>query len=164
MPRMKKLAILTLVLIALGIGGAVAVEPGEMLADPALEARARIISKDIRCVVCQNQSIDDSEADLAADLRRIVRERLVAGDTDQQVRDYLAARYGDFVLLDPPLKPKTYALWYGPVAIFLLALAALAHYFRRRRGAAVAPTPLTPAESRRLEDLLAGNGERQNSP
>jgi cytochrome c-type biogenesis protein CcmH len=160
---MKGLAILTLLLIALGVGGAAAVEPGEMLADPALEARARFISKDIRCVVCQNQSIDDSQADLAADLRRIVRERLVAGDSDQQVRDYLAARYGDFVLLDPPVKPKTYALWYGPVAIFLLALGALLSYFRRRRGAAAAPTSLTPAESRRLKNLLVGDDEPRKS-
>jgi cytochrome c-type biogenesis protein CcmH len=131
-----------------------------MLKDPALEARARAISQEIRCVVCQNQSIDDSAADLAADLRRLVRERLLAGDSDQQVRDFLVARYGDFVLLDPPLKPKTWLLWYGPAAIFLLALAATAIYFRRRRGAALAPPPLSDDEARRLQSLLAGNGER----
>jgi cytochrome c-type biogenesis protein CcmH len=153
---------LPLLALALALRVAGAVEPGEMLADPALEARARAISQEIRCVVCQNQSIDDSQADLAADLRRIVRERLVAGDSDRQVRDYLVARYGDFVLLDPPLKPKTYALWYGPIAIFLLALAALAVYFRRRRGAALAPAPLTAAEAQRLAALLGDAAERRD--
>ncbi|HTO80879.1 MAG TPA: cytochrome c-type biogenesis protein [Methylomirabilota bacterium] len=143
---------------------ALAVEPGEMLKDPALEARARAISEEIRCVVCQNQSIDDSAADLAADLRRLVRERLLAGDSDQQVRDFLVARYGDFVLLDPPVKPKTWLLWYGPAAIFLLALAAVAVYFRRRRGAALAPPPLSADEAQRLESLLADAGEGRGSP
>jgi len=143
---------------------ALAVEPGEMLKDPALEARARAISEEIRCVVCQNQSIDDSAADLAADLRRLVRERLLAGDSDQQVRDFLVARYGDFVLLDPPLKPKTWLLWYGPGAIFVLALAAVAVYFRRRRGAALAPPPLSADEAQRLESLLADAGEGRGSP
>jgi len=157
-------AMLLLLLALVLAPPALAVEPGEMLKDPALEARARAISEEIRCVVCQNQSIDDSAADLAADLRRLVRERLLAGDSDQQVRDFLVARYGDFVLLDPPVKPKTWLLWYGPAAIFLLALAAVAVYFRRRRGAALAPPPLSADEAQRLESLLADAGEGRGSP
>ena len=94
-----------------------AVEPSEMLKDPVLEARARAISQEIRCVVCQNQTIDDSNADLAHDLRVIVRERLMAGDTDQQVKDFLTARYGNFVLLKPPFLAKTFILWIGPAMV-----------------------------------------------
>jgi cytochrome c-type biogenesis protein CcmH len=121
-------------LLLSGLGMAAhAVEPGEMLSDPALEARAREISRDIRCLVCQNQSIDDSQAELAHDLRVLIRERLKAGDSDAQVRDFLVARYGDFVLLEPPLKPKTYLLWFGPAAIFLVALLSIAIYCWRRR-------------------------------
>jgi cytochrome c-type biogenesis protein CcmH len=162
--RGKAKAILFLLLGLTVCPLALAVEPSEMLKDPALEARARAISEAIRCVVCQNQSIDDSAADLAGDLRRLVRERLTAGDSDQQVRDYLVARYGDFVLLDPPVKPKTYLLWYGPGAIFLLGLAATAVYFRRRRSAAQAPSPLSADEAERLQSLLAADGERRGSP
>ena len=94
-----------------------AVQPGEELADPALEARARALSQEIRCLVCQNQSIDESEADLARDLRLIVRERIAAGEDDAQVKAFLVERYGDFVLLDPPVKPKTWLLWFGPAAV-----------------------------------------------
>jgi len=131
---------------------AFAVEPGEMLKDPALEARARAISREIRCLVCQNQSIDDSNADLAHDLRVIVRERLMAGDSDRQVRAYLTARYGDFVLLDPPLKTKTIILWAGPAALLLLGIAIIAGAARRRRAVIVAP--LSEAERQRLAQLL----------
>jgi cytochrome c-type biogenesis protein CcmH len=123
-------AVLCAALIAMTAAG---VEPGEMLADPVLETRARDISKNLRCLVCQNQSIDDSNAALARDLRIIVRERLAAGDSDTEVIDYVVARYGDFVLLKPPLKPVTYALWFGPVAIALAAAAAAAAFLRRRR-------------------------------
>jgi cytochrome c-type biogenesis protein CcmH len=132
-------------------GGARALDPGEQLADPALEARARGLSRELRCLVCQNESIDDSNADLARDLRRIVRERLVAGDGDAAVKQYLVARYGDFVLLEPPVKLKTYALWFGPAAV--LALGALA-FFRRRRAQPAAPPPLSADEQRRLAALL----------
>jgi len=137
---------------------ALGVEPDEVLADPALEARARAISRELRCLVCQNQSIDDSEADLARDLRRLVRERLVAGDSDEQVRDYLVARYGDFLLLDPPVKAKTWALWFGPAAVLLAASAGMLLYFRRRPRFAAEP-PLTPEEQARLARLLEGNEE-----
>jgi cytochrome c-type biogenesis protein CcmH len=134
-----------------------AVEPSEMLKDPALEARARAISRDLRCLVCQNQSIDDSNADLAHDLRLIVRERLAAGDSDQQVKAYLVARYGDYVLLEPPLKAKTLLLWFGP-ALLLLAGAGAIYVVLRRRADMLAPVPLDEAEHRRLASLT-GEGD-----
>jgi cytochrome c-type biogenesis protein CcmH/NrfF len=124
-----------------------------LLADPALEARARDLSKGLRCLVCQNQSIDDSDADLARDLRIILRERLTAGDSDAQVIAFLTARYGDFVLLRPPVKPETYALWFGPVAVLLLAVAGVAMWLRRRGAAPAEPAPLTQDEQTRLAAL-----------
>jgi cytochrome c-type biogenesis protein CcmH len=99
---------------------AIAARPDEMLTDPALEARARTISKELRCPVCQNQSIDDSDADLAHDLRVLVRQRLKAGDNDEQVKQYIVNRYGDYVLLDPPFKSTTYVLWLGPAVLLIL--------------------------------------------
>ena len=110
-----------------------AVEPSERLADPALEARARSLSKELRCLVCQNQSIDESNADLAHDLRLLLRQRLVAGDTDQQVLDYIVARYGVFVLLDPPFAPLTWVLWLTPPALVLGGGGLLLFRARRRR-------------------------------
>jgi cytochrome c-type biogenesis protein CcmH len=120
-------------LLTLGGKVALAVEPSERLADPALEARARALSEELRCLVCQNQSIDESNADLAHDLRVLLRQRLVAGDTDQQVLDYIAARYGMFVLLDPPLEPATYLLWLTPPLLVLGAGAFLVIRSRRHR-------------------------------
>jgi cytochrome c-type biogenesis protein CcmH len=132
-----------------------AVESSEMLADPALETRARILSKELRCLVCQNQSIDDSEAPLAHDLRLIVRERLKAGDTDAQVLDFLVARYGEFVLLKPPLSWHTLALWGTPPAIVLLGIAMIAVISRRRRNAPAREIAnLTSAEEAKLAELL----------
>src|SRR5499427_8489486 len=121
--------------LAIAIGGtaARAVEPGERLADPALEARARTLSNELRCLVCQNQSIDESNADLAHDLRLLLRQRLAAGDTDQQVLDYLVARYGVFVLLDPPFLPTTWLLWLAPPLLVLGAGALVEVRARRRR-------------------------------
>jgi cytochrome c-type biogenesis protein CcmH len=145
-------ASLALVLVLLLAGMARAVEPGEMLADPALEARARTISQEIRCLVCQNQSIDDSNADLAHDLRVLVRERLKAGDSDQQVKDYLVARYGDFVLLNPPFELKTVILWLWPLLLLLLGVGIIALGARRRRRL-VAPAPLSEHERQRLAEL-----------
>ena len=134
-----------------------AVEPGEMLNDPALEARARALSKELRCMVCQNQSIDDSEASLAHDLRVLVRERLKAGDSDAQVIDFLVARYGEFVLLKPPLSWHTAALWGLPPALLLLGIVAIAVVIRRRWTAPAPPTEsLSPAEQARLSKLLRG--------
>jgi cytochrome c-type biogenesis protein CcmH len=132
-----------------------AVESNEMLADPALEARARNLSRDLRCLVCQNQSIDDSEAPLAHDLRVIVRERLKVGDTDKQVVDFLVARYGEFVLLKPRLSWHTLALWGAPPAVVLLGIGMLFVAHRRRRGGlAQEGANLTSAEEARLAELL----------
>ena len=134
-----------------------AVEPSEVLDDPVLETRARKISQGLRCLVCQNQSIDESAAVLARDLRVLVRERLVAGDGDQEVIDYVVSRYGDFVLLKPPFKAATFVLWAGPAVLILLGLIAIFAFFRRNRsGAAEAPTvtSLTEDETRRLAALL----------
>lgn len=150
----QRLLFATLLLIALGGPSVYAVEPSERLADPALEARARTLSKELRCLVCQNQSIDESNADLAHDLRLLLRQRLVAGDTDQQVLDYIAARYGVFVLLDPPFAPATYLLWLTPPVLVVGAGIFLALRARRRR-----PDPGLPAlteEERARAALLLG--------
>jgi cytochrome c-type biogenesis protein CcmH len=122
-----------------------AVLPDEMLADPALEARARTISRDLRCVVCQNQSIDDSDAPLARDLRLVVREQLMLGKSDAETVDYLVTRYGNFVLLKPPVEPATWALWLGPFAVLFGGGAALLAW-SRRRTALPADTPLSESE------------------
>ncbi len=149
-----------LLALALGLAAvsAGAVNPEEMLDDPALEARAREISKNLRCLVCQNQSIDDSDANLARDLRVLVRQRLVAGDSDGQVIDYVVSRYGDFVLMRPPFKATTYALWLGPALNAGLGILAVVAFYRRRRvtGArrGAAQPALTEDEKRRLETLL----------
>jgi cytochrome c-type biogenesis protein CcmH len=117
----RRIAALLLLLAGLAISGpALAVLPGEMLADPALEARARAISEELRCMVCQNQSIDDSDADLAHDLRVLVRERIMAGDTDEQVIDYIVARYGEFVLLKPRFSLRNALLWGTPVVLLVV--------------------------------------------
>jgi cytochrome c-type biogenesis protein CcmH len=131
----------------------VAVEPSEMLKDPALEARARDIGRNLRCVVCQNQSIDDSAAEVAHDMRRAVRERLLAGDSDDKVYGFMVARYGDYVLLKPPFKSGTLVLWLGAPVLLLLAGGALLLAARRQRPAAV-PSPLSDEEQRRLAALL----------
>jgi cytochrome c-type biogenesis protein CcmH len=134
---------------------ALAVEPSEILSDPALEARARALGRELRCVVCQNESVDDSPAEVAHDIRRAVRERLVAGDTDLQVLDYMVARYGDYVLLNPPFKTRTLVLWLGAPAVLLLGVIGL-WFVARRRSAAFVPAPLSDAEQVRVEALLDG--------
>ena len=126
------MAILALVLGLLVPAGAAAVLPDEVLEDPVLEGRARDLSQLIRCLVCQNESIDTSNADLARELRILVRERLTAGDSDQEVLDFLVARYGDFVLLRPRMTPANYLLWFGPLLLLLIGLAGVVLYFRRR--------------------------------
>jgi cytochrome c-type biogenesis protein CcmH len=136
-----------------------AVRPDEMLADPALEARARDIGKELRCLVCRNQSIDDSEADLAHDLRVLVRQRLSAGDTNRQVVDYIVSRYGDFVLLRPPFKLDTWLLWGGPGLVLLIGLLALGRYMRRQAGI-TAPPPLSTDEQQRLAHILKDEASR----
>ncbi len=135
-----------------------AVQPDEVLPDPALEGRAREISKDLRCLVCQNQSIDDSNAPLARDLRVLVRDRLKAGDSNDQVLHYVTDRYGDYVLLRPPFKATTLFLWIGPFVVLAIGAVGTAVYLRGRKGAAVAAggdtAPLTEDERRRLDALL----------
>jgi cytochrome c-type biogenesis protein CcmH len=152
-----RLAFAVALLTAAFSGAASAVEPSERLANPALEARARALSEELRCLVCQNQSIDESNADLAHDLRVLLRKRLLAGDTDQQVLDYLVARYGQFVLLDPPFEPVTYLLWLTPPALVLGAGAFLILQARRRRPEPD-PPPLTEAERARAALLLGDGG------
>ncbi len=132
--------------------GARAVEPGEELSNPALEARARSISAELRCLVCQNESIDTSEADLARDLRRIVRERLKAGDSDDQIKAFVVQRYGEFVLLKPRVDAGTSALWFGPFGLLLGAFVVAYFYFQHRRAMALEGF-LTGDEERKLEDL-----------
>lgn len=132
-----------------------AVEPGEILKDPALEARARTISQELRCVVCQNQSIDDSNAPLAHDLRVIVRERLTAGDTDSQVLAFVESRYGEFVLLRPRFKLQTLLLWLTP--LLLLGGAAIFLVRARSREPAASTAPLSADEQKRLDELLGHN-------
>ena len=150
-----KPVLLALLLFAAAAGTARAVEPGERLANPVLEARARAISQELRCLVCQNESIDDSNASLAHDLRVLLRQRIAAGDTDRQVIQYIVARYGQFVLLKPPVEPATYALWFGPAALLLVAGAGTLAYLRRHRPRRDAgPAPLTAAERQRVEELL----------
>jgi cytochrome c-type biogenesis protein CcmH len=131
-----------------------AVEPDEVLQDPTLETRARQISEGLRCLVCQNQSIDDSGASLAKDLRLLVRERLRAGDSNQQIVDFIVARYGEFVLLKPRFETHTLVLWLATPAVFLSAILIIALAFRRRRAEHQNPAPLNIAEKRRLKRLL----------
>ncbi len=147
MMRPFRHALPLLAALALAVPAARAVEPDEILPDARLEERARGISADLRCLVCQNQSIDDSNAPLAKDLRLLVRERLKAGDSDQQVHDYVVARYGDFVLLKPPFRISTLLLWLTP----LLALG-LAAFAVRRMFAAQAPSAARPAATRLSAD------------
>jgi cytochrome c-type biogenesis protein CcmH len=141
-------------LLLLGSSPLQAVEPREVLADPALETRARNLSKELRCMVCQNQSIDDSEAPLAHDLRVLVRERLQAGDSDPQVISFVVARYGEFVLLRPQLAWHTAALWGLPPAVLLVGVIAIVIVLRRRRAPAAEAANLSAAEEARLTELL----------
>ena len=160
--RLLRHALLVLALLA--PAGAWAVQPDEVLSDPALEARARVLSKELRCLVCQNQSIDDSAAPLARDLRLLVRERLTGGDSDQQVLDFLVARYGEFVLLKPRFAWHTALLWLGPPGVLLGGGLVLVWVVWRRSRSGAAPggrevEALTPAEEARLARLMQP-GER----
>lgn len=151
---MKRSAAALAVLLALA-PPAWAVDPSEMLKDPAQEKRAQELGKGLRCLVCQSESIEDSNADLAKDLRIIVREHIAAGESDEQVRKYVVDRYGDYVLLKPPFKAGTMVLWVGPFVLFVAGLAAVAAFYRRRqRHAAAQPAPLSADEKRRLDALL----------
>ena len=141
---------LALLLALLMATPAFAVEPDERLSDPALEARARALSRELRCVVCQNQSIDDSNAPLAHDMRVLVRERIKLGDSDEEVRAYLVARYGNFVLLKPPLQTDTLVLWFSPLLFLAAAFALVWSYLR---SIAKRQTPVTPLSAEEEESL-----------
>lgn len=150
---MRRLVI-ALVLAAIASNSSLAVQPEEMLKDPKLEARARELSRELRCMVCQNQSIDESEAPLARDLRLLVRERLTKGDTDQQVLDFLVVRYGAFVLLKPPLESRTIILWALPPVTLLAGAVGLVFAMRRRRTVQLEPATLSTEERRKLSTLV----------
>jgi cytochrome c-type biogenesis protein CcmH len=159
---MRRLGFLIAALVAAFIAAApaLAVEPDEMLKDPALEQRARDISEQLRCLVCQNESIDNSKADLAKDLRLLVRRRLVAGDTNREVIDYIVARYGEFVLLKPPFEAKTILLWGAPA--FILICGAIAMFVHaRRRSSGPTGTPLTREEEAALGTLLSNSKDEK---
>ncbi|HZD89228.1 MAG TPA: cytochrome c-type biogenesis protein [Pseudolabrys sp.] len=153
---MRRLLLAVLLLAAFAPVAALAVTPDEMLKDPALEARARHISEGLRCLVCQNESIDDSQAPLAHDLRVLVRKRLVAGDTDRQVVDYIVARYGEFVLLKPRFELRTLALWGLPPAALVAGMLGLVVALRRRKKAGPDSAPLSAAEQQRVAALMKG--------
>jgi cytochrome c-type biogenesis protein CcmH len=156
---MKWFAVIVLALTLAAPPRVLAVQPDEILSDPALEARARALSKELRCMVCQNQSIDDSDAPLARDLRLLVRERLQAGDSDRQVIDFLVTRYGEFVLLKPRFSLRTVLLWLGPAAFLVigaLALLLISRRYRTRASGELAAPParLTADEEARLTEIL----------
>jgi len=130
-----------------------AVDPDEMLKDPKLETRAEALGRQLRCPVCKTESIEESDADFTKDLRRVVRERVAAGDSDSQVLDYMHARYGDFILLRPPFQPSTWLLWLAPPVILLLATGIAVARGRRRTRSSVEPPLLSPSEKAQLEAL-----------
>ncbi|MDW8125673.1 MAG: cytochrome c-type biogenesis protein [Geminicoccaceae bacterium] len=138
-----------------------ATAPDEMLADPALEARARALGKELRCLVCQNQSIDDSDAPLARDLRRIVRERLASGASEAEIKRFLVERYGEFVLLEPPFAPATWLLWAGPFLVAAAGAGLVLGFLRRRAAGAEEPAELDPEERRVLATLIAGESSER---
>ena len=162
---MLKRALAIFAFVVLSAGAAQAVLPDEMLDDPAQEARARALSTELRCMVCQNQSIDDSDAPLAADLRILLRERIAAGDSDKEVMDFLVARYGEFILLKPRFNPHTAVLWLTPVLLLLIGGVATVVVLRRRRlqPAGIA-ADLTPEEQAALKRVLSGEKQESGRP
>ena len=159
---MRRLFAAAYVSAALLLSPAFAVQPDEVMADPAKEARARELSRELRCMVCQNQSIDDSEAPLARDLRLLVRERIAAGDSDKEVIDFLVARYGEFVLLKPRLERQTLLLWAVPPLVLIAGAVVLWMQARRRATSAHAQPPLTAEETARLAQLVTGTAAADN--
>ena len=155
---MRKLFVLLLGLIL--AGSVLAKEATPVVPDPALEKRAVALEEQLRCLVCQNQTIADSHAELAMDLKKEIREKLKAGMNEDQITQFLVARYGDFVLYNPPVKATTVPLWFGPFALLLAALAGLFYYLLRRRRSA-APQPLSEAEQARVQALLDSPEERR---
>lgn len=153
---MKRLAFALMLLAAVP---ALAADPSEMLKDPVLEKKAEALGKELRCLVCQNESIEDSNADLARDLRIIVREHIAKGESPDQVKQYVVDRYGDYVLLNPPFKASTLVLWLGPFILLLAAIGTAFAFFRRRAAAPAQPAPLSAEEKRRLDALLKDKGQ-----
>ncbi|MFA7639502.1 MAG: cytochrome c-type biogenesis protein [Parvibaculum sp.] len=153
---MRRLIASLVIFIALVVPALALVDPAERLADPVQEERARAISKNLRCMVCQNQSIDDSDAELAGDLRAVVRDRIQAGDTDEEVYDYVVARYGDFVLMTPRFGPSTWLLWLGPAFVLLIGGGVVLFVIRRHRTRPVA-SGLSAEEEARLAKLLGSD-------
>jgi len=151
---MRRLALIAVLFALVGPAASLAVEPDEMLKDPKLEARARHLSEELRCMVCQNQSIDDSAAPLARDLRLLVRERLTKGDSDSEVLNYLVARYGEFVLLKPRLELQNLLLWGLPPFALVAGMIALYMTARRRPAAGGEPPALSPDEQKKLATLV----------
>jgi cytochrome c-type biogenesis protein CcmH len=145
-----------------GGSAAIAVQPEEVLKDSKLEARAREISAELRCLVCQNQSIDESNAPLARDLRLLVRERLKAGDDDKEIMDYIVARYGEFVLLRPPVGWHTALLWLAPALFLLLGVFMMRGVLRRHRTQPAAPAPLSDDDKARLDRILQAGPDKAN--
>lgn len=159
--RLKHILASAALAAAVCCGPSWAMRPDEMLSDPKLEHRAREIDKELRCLVCQNESIDDSDADLAHDLRLLVRQRILAGDSNEQVKQYIVARYGKYVLLKPPFDAETYLLWFGPLILLVCAGGAAAFYMRRT-SRQTATAPLSPDEAKRLAQLLDENGHKED--
>ncbi len=156
--------VLILMLAFAPVTTAFAVEPDEMLSDPVLEARARDVSRQLRCVVCQNQDIDSSNAGIARDMRLLVRERIVEGDTNAEVLDFMVARYGNFVLLRPPFNPQTYVLWFAPLALALVAGGfGIAVMVRVRRQSAH-PDDLSEAEDAAFQALSDADAKDETQP
>lgn len=161
---MIRLLGILLLVSAVWVSPSYAVNPEEILSDPEMEENARAVSRHLRCVVCQNQSIDDSDAELARDMRILVRERIMAGDTNREVLDYMVSRYGNYVLLKPPFEKSTYVLWIGPAVIFLLGLIAVGVFMYQRRPKIVAATGktqnrdsavgLTEEEQKKIDQLM----------
>jgi cytochrome c-type biogenesis protein CcmH len=151
---MKWVRCFVMALVFAAASAAWAVQPDEILSDPALEARARTLSRELRCMVCQNQSIDDSDASLARDLRIIVRERLKAGDSDAQVLEFLTSRYGEFVLLKPSMSWHNALLWLAPLIVLVAGTGGFLMAFRRRSAAIVDATPLSTEEERRIQEVI----------
>jgi len=151
---MKWLHCFALLLVLVGASPAGAVQPDEILPDATLEARARTLSRELRCMVCQNQSIDDSDAPLARDLRILVRERIKSGDSDAQVLKFLTSRYGEFVLLRPSISLQNILLWLAPAALLIAGAAGLILASRRRRMVPIDTAPLSADEERRIQDVI----------
>lgn len=148
-----KTAALLLIIVSAVASSAVAKDAVPLAEDPKLEERVMAVSKELRCLVCQNETLADSRADLAVDLRNQIREQMKAGKSDEEVIAFVTARYGDFVLYRPPIRPSTYLLWFGPFVLLLAGLVFLFRFVKQRREM-IEETPLTPAERARAEDLL----------